>query len=128
MTNPTTFPKIFCFPFNFSLTYEFHNFPDPHPPPRKSGNPNRDTDYRLETLEGYDSNLVQYKWIVGRNRQRLVQEPLGQFGIVRQSILQTNVQQRQVTPAAQNQQYGLSKATGSILNKYTIKILKHTGT
>jgi len=47
--------------------------------------------HRLKTLEGNDADLVQYVWIVGSDRQRLVEEPLGKLRVVRESVLEADV-------------------------------------
>jgi len=59
--------------------------------------------HKLEALEGNDSNLMKYKRIIGSNCQSLVEEPLGQFGVVCESILKADIQQRQMTSTPQQQ-------------------------
>ena len=53
----------------------------------------------LKTLVGNDSNLVKYMWVIGSDRQCLVEEPLCKFRVVCQSVFQADIQQRQMTSA-----------------------------
>jgi len=56
----------------------------------------------LETLKRNDADLVKHKRIIRSSRQRLVEKPLGKLGVVSETVLKADVQQRQMTPTAQH--------------------------
>ena len=52
----------------------------------------------LLILETDDAHLVQDERVLGRDLERLREEPLGQLGVVGQPVLDADVQQRKVAP------------------------------
>lgn len=52
----------------------------------------------LSILKSNHGHLVNDKWVLRSDAQRLTEETLGQLGIVGQAVLQTDVQHWQMTP------------------------------
>ena len=52
----------------------------------------------LLILEADDAHLVQDERVLGRDLERLREEPLGQLGVVGQPVLDADVQQGKVAP------------------------------